>query len=161
MRMRLTPDASKMLICTTSGYLIIIHNLRLSTLSEDLQGFKVNETDAKTIDYISCFVYFLLNLVFLCYFFQPNMYRLMQLSQTTIPLVASHTKLFSHSRTHNRVEFVTDFPVNNDAEVISSLQVHPQGWCALSRNVSNGEKSEVSKPHSSNLKEQKQNMNSY
>lgn len=72
------------------------------------------------------------------------MYRLMQSSQTTIPNVASFTHLFSHSRTHNRVEFLTDFPVGDDAEIISSLQVHPQGWCALSRNVSNGEKSEVS-----------------
>lgn len=68
----------------------------------------------------------------------------MQSSQTTIPNVASFTHLFSHSRTHNRVEFLTDFPVGDDAEIISSLQVHPQGWCALSRNVSNGEKSEVS-----------------
>lgn len=72
------------------------------------------------------------------------MYRLMQSSQTTIPNVASFTHLFSHSRTHNRVEFLTDFPVGDDAEIISSLQVHPQGWCALSRNVSNGEKSEAS-----------------
>lgn len=71
------------------------------------------------------------------------MYRLMQSSQTTIPNVATFTHLFSHSRTHNRVEFLTDFPVGDDAEIISSLQVHPQGWCALSRNVSNGEKSEV------------------
>jgi len=71
------------------------------------------------------------------------MYRLMQLSQTTIPVAASYTHLFSHNRPHNRVEFLTDFPVGDDAEVISSLQVHPQGWCALSRNVSSGEKSEV------------------
>lgn len=41
MRTRLTPDTNKMLICTTSGYLIIIHNLKLSTLSQDLAGFKV------------------------------------------------------------------------------------------------------------------------
>ncbi|OAD56534.1 DDB1- and CUL4-associated factor 10 like protein [Eufriesea mexicana] len=112
MRTRLSPDASKMLISTTSGYLIIIHNLKLRTLSQDLSGFR------------------------------PNMYRLMQSSQTTIPNVASFTHLFSHSRPHNRVEFLTDFPVGDDAEIISSLQVHPKGWCALSRNVSSGEKSE-------------------
>ncbi|KAF7997091.1 hypothetical protein HCN44_005368 [Aphidius gifuensis] len=112
MRTRLTPDATKMLICTTSGYLIIIHDLKLSTLSDDLAGFK------------------------------PNMYRLMQLSQTTIPVAANFTNLFSQTRKHNRVEFLTDFPTGDDAEVISSLQVHPQGWCALSRNVSTGEKSE-------------------
>ncbi|XP_066581245.1 DDB1- and CUL4-associated factor 10 homolog [Prorops nasuta] len=112
MRTRLSPDASKMLISTTSGYLIIIHNLKLSTLRQDLAGFK------------------------------PNVYRLMQLSQTTIPVAACFTHLFSQSRTHNRVEFLTDFPTGDDAEVISSLQVHPQGWCTLSRNVSSGEKSE-------------------
>ena len=71
------------------------------------------------------------------------MYRLMQLSQTTIPMAANFTHLFSHNRKYNRVEFLTDFPDGNDAEVISSLQVHPQGWCTLSRNISNGEKSEV------------------
>ena len=102
-----------MLICTTSGYLIIIHDLNLNTLNQDLAGFK------------------------------PNMYRLMQLSQTTIPTAASFTHLFANSQTQNRVEFITDFPQGDDAEVISSLQIHPHGWCALSRNVSAGEKSEV------------------
>lgn len=41
MRTRLSPDASKMLICTTSGYIIIIHNLDLRTMSDELNGFKV------------------------------------------------------------------------------------------------------------------------
>ncbi|KYN44990.1 DDB1- and CUL4-associated factor 10 like protein [Trachymyrmex septentrionalis] len=128
MRTRLTPDTSKMLICTTSGYLIIIHNLKLSTLSQDLAGFK------------------------------PNMYRLMQLSQTTIPVAASYTHLFAHTRTHNRVEFLTDFPIGDDAEVISSLQIHPQGWCALSRNVSSGEKSEWTCIHDIQEREASSNM---
>uniref|UniRef100_A0A1B6J6L9 Uncharacterized protein n=1 Tax=Homalodisca liturata TaxID=320908 RepID=A0A1B6J6L9_9HEMI len=112
MRTRLNPDGSKMIICTTGGYLILIHDLDLKTLREDLEGFK------------------------------PNMYRLMQLSQTTIPVAASFTHLFSHKRKSNRIEFVTDFPDGDDAEVVSSLQVHPQGWCALSRNISNDENSE-------------------
>ncbi|XP_012528520.1 DDB1- and CUL4-associated factor 10 [Monomorium pharaonis] len=128
MRTRLTPDTNKMLICTTSGYLIIIHNLKLSTLSQDLAGFK------------------------------PNMYRLMQLSQTTIPVAASYTHLFAHTRTHNRVEFLTDFPIGDDAEVISSLQVHPQGWCALSRNVSSGEKSEWTCVHDIQEREPSSNV---
>ncbi|XP_067007174.2 DDB1- and CUL4-associated factor 10 homolog [Anabrus simplex] len=112
MRTRLNPDASKMIICTTGGYLMIVHNLDLTTLAQDLAGFK------------------------------PNMYRLMQLSQTTIPLAADFTHLFSRHRTTNRVEFVADFPKGDDAEVVSSLQVHPQGWCVLSRNISNDESSE-------------------
>lgn len=49
------------------------------------------------------------------------MYRLMQLSQTTIPNAAEHTHMFS--RKHNRVEFIVDFPKTDDAEIISSIQV--------------------------------------
>uniref|UniRef100_A0A0K8TEF6 Uncharacterized protein n=1 Tax=Lygus hesperus TaxID=30085 RepID=A0A0K8TEF6_LYGHE len=112
MRTRLNPDASKMIICTTGGYLILIHDLDLRTLAQDLEGFK------------------------------PNMYRLMQLSRTTIPVAANFTHLFSQKRRKNRIEFLTDFPEGDDAEVVSSLQVHPQGWCALSRNISNDENSE-------------------
>lgn len=44
MRTRLTPDSSKMIICTTGGYLIIIHDLDLQTLEEDMAGFKVCKT---------------------------------------------------------------------------------------------------------------------
>nr|CAD7590120.1 unnamed protein product [Timema genevievae] len=42
MRTRLNSDASKMVICTTGGYLIIIHNLDLNTMAQDLEGFKVS-----------------------------------------------------------------------------------------------------------------------
>jgi len=42
MRCRLSPDASKLVICTTGGYLILIHDLDLSTLARDLQGFRVS-----------------------------------------------------------------------------------------------------------------------
>lgn len=43
MRCRLSQDASKLVICTTGGYLIIVHDLDLSTLSRDLQGFRVSK----------------------------------------------------------------------------------------------------------------------
>lgn len=112
MRMNLLPDASKMVICTTGGYIMVVHNLNLQTLQSDLQGFK------------------------------PNMYRLMQISETTIPVAAKHTHLFSRRRDRNRVEFITDFPPKDEAETISSLQIHPQGWCALTRNVTSDERSE-------------------
>lgn len=42
MRCRISPDSNQLVICTTGGYLIIIHDLELSTLAEDLNGFKVN-----------------------------------------------------------------------------------------------------------------------
>lgn len=73
--------------------------------------------------------------------FQPNMYRLMQLSNTPLPQAVMFTHLFYAKR--NRVEFISDFPPSNEAEVIHSLQVHPQGWCVLSRNTSMEDSSEV------------------
>eukprot|EP00058_Branchiostoma_floridae_P018326 XP_002603815.1 hypothetical protein BRAFLDRAFT_86651 [Branchiostoma floridae] len=39
MRTRLTPDGSKMVMSTAMGYLIVIHDLDLSTMSEDLKFF--------------------------------------------------------------------------------------------------------------------------
>lgn len=42
MRTKLTPDGSKLIICTTSGYMIIIHDLSLSTLDGDMRSFKVS-----------------------------------------------------------------------------------------------------------------------
>lgn len=51
------------------------------------------------------------------------MYRLMQISETTIPVAAKFTHLFSHRRKRNRLEFMADFPRGDEAEVISSLQV--------------------------------------
>ena len=42
MRMRLTPDSSKMVISTMNGYLVVIHDLALDAMSQDLSGFKPN-----------------------------------------------------------------------------------------------------------------------
>lgn len=41
MRCRVSPNSNQLVICTTGGYLIIIHDLELATLAEDLNGFKV------------------------------------------------------------------------------------------------------------------------
>lgn len=57
------------------------------------------------------------------------------------PVATMYNQLFDIGRTRNRLEFIDDFP--NQAEVISSLQIHPMGWCAVSRNVNPGEKEEV------------------
>eukprot|EP00090_Calanus_glacialis_P006803 TRINITY_DN15300_c0_g1_i1.p1 TRINITY_DN15300_c0_g1~~TRINITY_DN15300_c0_g1_i1.p1 ORF type:complete len:707 (+),score=213.18 TRINITY_DN15300_c0_g1_i1:85-2205(+) len=110
MRMRLTPDSSKMVISTMNGYLVVVHDLDLHTMSEDLAGFK------------------------------PNMYRLMQISGKALELAINYTSLFHTKR--NRVEIISDFPDGNDAEVLSSLRLHPQGWVALSRNTSSDESTE-------------------
>lgn len=93
MRCRLTDDGTKMIICTTGGYIIVIHNLNLNTLHKDLNGFR------------------------------PNIYRLMQLGRQYIPHAAKFDHVFSMNQTRNRVELISDFPEMNDAEVIYSLQV--------------------------------------
>ncbi|XP_005096286.1 DDB1- and CUL4-associated factor 10 [Aplysia californica] len=38
-------------------------------------------------------------------------------------------------RDRNKVEVMGDFPQNDDAESISTMEVHPQGWCVASRNT--------------------------
>jgi len=79
-------------------------------------------------------------------YFQPNLYRLSQLSQTAIPQTDSINpkKLFQGVGRRNRLEYICDFPLNNDAEVISYLEIHPDGHSVLSRNNNNDELSEVS-----------------
>ena len=42
MRCRLSPDAKQMVMCTTGGLIVLIHNLNLNTLARDLNGFKVS-----------------------------------------------------------------------------------------------------------------------
>lgn len=66
----------------------------------------------------------------------------MQMNDQTFPVATMFNYLFATERSRNRIEFIDDFP--NEAEVISSLQIHPMGWCALSRNVNSGENEEVS-----------------
>lgn len=41
MRTKITPDCSKMIIATTNGYLVIIHDLNLTALSNDMKTFRV------------------------------------------------------------------------------------------------------------------------
>lgn len=69
----------------------------------------------------------------------------MQLSDQTFPAATMYNYLFAPSRKRNRIEFIDDFP--NDAEVISSIQIHPMGWNALSRNICTDDSREVSFIH--------------
>ncbi|TRY76891.1 hypothetical protein TCAL_09583 [Tigriopus californicus] len=74
------------------------------------------------------------------YGFKANTYRLMQISGQMMPGAIEYSRLFQNKR--NRIEFISDFPADNDAEIISSLEIHPQGWVAVTRNVSADEGSE-------------------
>ncbi|CAG9857552.1 unnamed protein product [Phyllotreta striolata] len=115
MRMKLTGDGTKMIISTTNGFIIIIHDLNLLTLATDLRSFR------------------------------PSLYRLMQISDQCFPIGTVYNYLFSPNRKRNRIEFIEDFP--NEAEVISSLQIHPHGWCSVSRNVNAEEDEEWTAVH--------------
>ncbi|XP_055905457.1 DDB1- and CUL4-associated factor 10 homolog [Eupeodes corollae] len=120
MRCRISPDGTKLVMCTTGGYLMIIHHLDLTTLHKDLCGFR------------------------------PTLYRLMQMANQFIPNAAKFDHIFSKNQKRNRVELVTDFPDDNDAEIIHALQIHPQGLSFLSRNVSIDERNEYSCIHDIN-----------
>lgn len=116
MRCRVSPNSNQLVICTTGGYLIIIHDLELSTLAEDLNGFKVFFFFKSNSNRLKIFQLKCVSMPF-----QPNVYRLMQLGRQFIPTAAKFEHVFSKNMKRNRVELVSDFP--NDAEVISSLQV--------------------------------------
>ncbi|XP_068155465.1 DDB1- and CUL4-associated factor 10 homolog [Drosophila tropicalis] len=112
MRCRISPAGDKLVLCTSGGYIMIIHHLDLTTLHKDLCGFR------------------------------PGIYRLMQLGEQYIPQAAKYDHVFSKRQKKNRVELVTDFPEQNDAEMITALQIHPECLCMLTRNVSCDEQSE-------------------
>ncbi|GLH15746.1 Probable histone-binding protein Caf1 [Gryllus bimaculatus] len=111
-RMRLTPDASKLIISTMDGYLLVVNNLVLSTLADDYDGFR------------------------------PNLYRVMQKTGLPLPSPRRYAYLFSSSRKRNRATIISDFPKSDKAEIISSLELHPQGWCTVSRNLALNNESE-------------------
>ncbi|XP_053659575.1 DDB1- and CUL4-associated factor 10 homolog [Anopheles marshallii] len=117
MRCRLAPDGTRLVLCTSSGYLMLVHDLHFPSLAGDLVDFR------------------------------PNIHRLNLMRKQRIPCASRKTPAVPHSRKRNRIEFVSDFPPGDDAEMISGLTIHPQGWCALSRNLSYDEKTEWSVVH--------------
>ena len=88
---------------------MVIHDLDLSTLDKDLAGFKPN-LYVKNLRFKLPFDY----PIYLPFFLR---YRLMQISQTHISLATSFSHLFSSKR--NRIELISDWPEENEAEVIS------------------------------------------
>ncbi|XP_076461224.1 DDB1- and CUL4-associated factor 10-like [Babylonia areolata] len=99
MRCKLTPDESKLVLSTSRGYLMVVHDLDLLQLNVNMDNYKADLTSGSRF-------------------------------RATI---ANFYALFK--RTKNRLEIINEFPEGNDAENIASLQVHPQGWCIVSRNT--------------------------
>jgi len=69
--------------------------------------------------------------------FKPHLYRIMQVLKVPVNNAMEFNYMFSRER--NRIEYFGDFPENHSAESISSIEVHPQGWCIASRNTTTDE----------------------
>lgn len=111
MRMRLTNNTTKMILCTSEGYIMVIHDLNLETLQEDLKPF------------------------------QSDLYRLMQKGHSCgFDFGSWCNHLFNAKR--NRVELISDFPQDDDAHSITSLDVHPHSWSILTRNITKDDSKE-------------------
>ncbi|XP_051890737.1 DDB1- and CUL4-associated factor 10 [Pristis pectinata] len=138
MRMRLTPDCSKMLISTSSGYLLILHDLDLTqslevSTSRSLRGKRSASSADLTLS--SCSL--------------PGL----QSQNHQIGATWSSEKNPSQSCTSadrkagfpsNSLEVLSpEIPVERDrGNCITSLQLHPKGWAALIRCTSNSDDQE-------------------
>ncbi|XP_045738673.1 DDB1- and CUL4-associated factor 10 isoform X2 [Mirounga angustirostris] len=137
MRMRLTPDCSKMLISTSSGYLLILHDLDL-TKSLEVGSYPILRARRTTSS------------------------SDLTTSSSSGPRVSGspchHSDSNSSSEKHmsrasqregvsprNSLEVLTpEVPGERDrGNCITSLQLHPKGWAALLRCSSNTDDQEV------------------
>lgn len=97
MRSRISPDGTKLVVSTAAGFLLIVHDLDLTTLASDLNGFR------------------------------PLAYYGVQSGQSYDweDDTSTYNHLFMARR--NRVELISDFPALNDAMMITSLDVSEIG----------------------------------
>lgn len=114
MRTKVCPDEQRMIISTLGGYFILVHDLDLNHFKQDLKGFRPRPYGL--------------------------MQGLMQLLDAPADRFSENGNIFTRKR--NRVEFMSDFPDGDKAVSISTMQVHPQGWCIVSRNTTADEETE-------------------
>ncbi|KAK5615745.1 DDB1- and CUL4-associated factor 10 [Crenichthys baileyi] len=120
MRMRLTPDCSKMLISTSSGYLLILHDLDLTQSLEvgSYRMLRARRTPLTSDGGTSA-------------------------SRSTVtPRQGHDSKIHPHREglsPRNSLEVLTpEIPGEKDrGNCITSLQLHPKGWATLIRCSSN------------------------
>ncbi|KAL4641876.1 DDB1- and CUL4-associated factor 10 [Arapaima gigas] len=121
MRMRLTPDCSKMLISTYSGYLLILHDLDL-TQSLEVGSYHHSRTQSLPVVRGKSF--------------RPT---LSVLPRPTVPffkaLYSPHLVVnLKAVAPRNSLEVVTpEIPCESRGNCITSLQLHPKGWATLIR----------------------------
>ncbi|XP_028661648.1 DDB1- and CUL4-associated factor 10 [Erpetoichthys calabaricus] len=128
MRMRLTPDCSKMLISTSSGYLLILHNLDL-TQSLEVGSYRILRArrTALSLDNVT------------------SGSRVSGSPRNSSDSSQASNKLLSPSSQReggsprNSLEVLTpEIPGERDrGNCITSLQLHPKGWATLIRCSSN------------------------
>jgi len=92
MRSRVTNDGTKLIMSTSDGYLMVVHNLDLTRLARDLFGF-----------------------------IPRHYYMCRHGYETDFPEEDEFRKYFTAKR--NRVEIIDDFPMNDEPNMIPSLEV--------------------------------------
>ncbi|KAA0202391.1 hypothetical protein HAZT_HAZT009245 [Hyalella azteca] len=104
MRMKLSPDLNKLVLCTSTGFMLLLQNLDLEHFYRDMANFSL---------------------------------------KTGLNLRGCTTDERSViGRSRNRPVIIEDFPKFNKAQIIHSMQIHPQSWAVLSRNTSASDESE-------------------
>ena len=112
MRTRLTPDSSKLIMSTSGGFYLVIHDLDLDALASDFEDH------------------------------DPSEYAEILQNGSPHDLKGHRSNEMFH-RPRNRAEIVMDFPKEGSGQCISSLVVHPQAWCMVSRYTNDQEDQEV------------------
>ena len=112
MRTRLTPDSSKLIMSTSGGFYLVIHDLDLDALASDFEDH------------------------------DPSEYADILQNGSPHDLKGHRSNEMFH-RPRNRAEIVMDFPKEGSGQCISSLVVHPQAWCMVSRYTNDQEDQEV------------------
>ncbi|KAF2358845.1 WD40 repeat [Trinorchestia longiramus] len=104
MRMKLSPDLNKLVLCTSNGVMLLLQNLDLDHFCHDMTAFSL---------------------------------------KTGFVLSGRRKEERSvMGRSRNRPVIIRDFPTFNKAQIIHSMQIHPQSWAVLSRNTSASDESE-------------------
>ncbi|XP_032876344.1 DDB1- and CUL4-associated factor 10 [Amblyraja radiata] len=138
MRMRLTPDCSKMLISTSSGYLLILHDLDLTQSLEvstyrSLRGKRSASSTDLTLS--SCSLPGLQS--------QNDQLGTSRSSEKHPSQSCAHDDKKAGSPSNSLEVLTPEIPAERDrGNCITSLQLHPKGWAALIRCTSNSDDQE-------------------
>ncbi|XP_006629916.1 DDB1- and CUL4-associated factor 10 [Lepisosteus oculatus] len=124
MRMRLTPDCSKMLISTSSGYLLILHDLDL-TQSLDVGSYRILRARRTTLSSDNSTS-------------GSRCTRSSRHGNESIKIPSQPSQREGASPRNSLEVLTPEIPGERDrGNCITSLQLHPKGWATLIRCSSN------------------------